>query len=328
MSFSESESISKKSTIRKVKEKVPEGKEKSESVGKRPWRQAVRHRAKRKRKAAEEETENTGSVIGSGCSTKKRKRNNKLGKKKRAKKRRQLNGDKEEEVGQSDAFPVDWGDNSPLTSMDASRFRFLNEQLCSQTSATSAELFQKDPDSFRLYHRGYKHQLSKWPVNPLDKIVLELGFLPPESVVADLGCGEAEIAKRMGGRFQVHSFDLVASNERVSVADMAELPLESESVDVCVYCLSLMGTNLAQFFREAHRVLKMHGKIKIAEITSRFRSFSTFMSAVQKMGFQMKRKKLISDGFFVMLTLEKVVEKITNKRPKDLRLKPFLYKKR
>ena len=72
-----------------------------------------------------------------------------------------------------------------------------------------------------------------------------------------MGCGEAELAERLGSKYKVHSFDLVSLNERVVVADMAKIPLARESVDVCVYCLSLMGTNLAHFFREAHRVLKM-----------------------------------------------------------------------
>ncbi|KAL3078988.1 hypothetical protein niasHS_014770 [Heterodera schachtii] len=328
----------KKRTItnRKEKEEAKREEEGSKRKRKRPWRQMVRNRARRERRAEEEstgedekeekESTNDENSVGEGEEEVTKKRKNKLGKEKRAKRRKVLG---ESEGTKSDGTEAEESDRSPLlTSVDASRFRFLNERLCSQTSASSAKLFEEDPDSFRLYHRGYRHQVSKWPVNPLEKIVLDLGSLPPGSVVADLGCGDAEIAKRLGERLRVHSFDLVASNERVLAADMADLPLESESVDVCVYCLSLMGTNLAQFFREAHRVLKTHGKIKIAEITSRLRGVSLFVLALEKMGFQLKRKKLIGDGFFVLMTFEKISEKMTNKRPKNLRLKPFLYKKR
>lgn len=35
-----------------------------------------------------------------------------------------------------------------------------------------------------------------------------------------------------------------------------QVPISSASVDVAVFCLSLMGTNLVDFLREAHRVLK------------------------------------------------------------------------
>ena len=35
-----------------------------------------------------------------------------------------------------------------------------------------------------------------------------------------------------------------------------QVPLETESVDMCVFCLSLMGTNVAEYLREANRILK------------------------------------------------------------------------
>jgi ribosomal RNA-processing protein 8 len=155
--------------------------------------------------------------------------------------------------------------------LDAARFRFVNEQLYTHPSTSAIQLFKEDPKAFEAYHRGFKQQvpyfrfndlnknfqLKKWPFNPLNSILLDLSSLPPGSVIADLGCGEAELAKHLGSIHKVHSFDLVSMNERVVVADMAKLPLERSTVDVCVYCLSLMGTNLAHFFREAHRVLKM-----------------------------------------------------------------------
>lgn len=54
----------------------------------------------------------------------------------------------------------------------------------------------------------------------------------------------------------MHSFDLVASNQNVVVCDMANVPLGNSSVDVVVFCLSLMGTNLRDYLFEASRVLK------------------------------------------------------------------------
>ncbi|KAL3123110.1 hypothetical protein niasHT_005043 [Heterodera trifolii] len=135
---------------------------------------------------------------------------------------------------------------------------------------------------------GTGHQVSKWPVNPLEKIVLDLGSLPPGSVVADLGCGDAEIAKRLGERLRVHSFDLVASNERVLAADMADLPLESESVDVCVYCLSLMGHKFGPILPRSSSTVK----IKIAEITSRLRGVSLFVLAFGKNGIPIETEEI------------------------------------
>lgn len=76
--------------------------------------------------------------------------------------------------------------------------------------------------------------------------------------------------------FEVHSFDLVSNgNPLVTACDMANVPLPVSSVDVGVFCLALMGTNIADFIREAHRVLRPDGILKIAEVRSRFESSMT-----------------------------------------------------
>lgn len=36
-----------------------------------------------------------------------------------------------------------------------------------------------------------------------------------------------------------------------------QVPLEDESVDVAVFCLALMGTNLREILEEANRVLRL-----------------------------------------------------------------------
>lgn len=37
---------------------------------------------------------------------------------------------------------------------------------------------------------------------------------------------------------------------------MKNVPLNPQSCDIVVFCLSLMGTNVADFLCEAHRVLR------------------------------------------------------------------------
>ncbi|KAL7473342.1 hypothetical protein ACHAXS_013789 [Conticribra weissflogii] len=121
-------------------------------------------------------------------------------------------------------------------------------------------------------------------------------------VIADFGCGDAKLAERLlsvqvpigsdrGGSveppskkrkkagqttsswcpFEVHSFDLVSGgNKLVTPSDMCNVPLPNESVDVGVYSLALMGTNVADFVREGWRVLKFGGCLRVAEVRSRF----------------------------------------------------------
>nr|XP_027208258.1 ribosomal RNA-processing protein 8-like [Penaeus vannamei] len=66
---------------------------------------------------------------------------------------------------------------------------------------------------------------------------------------------------------------------------MAHTPLKSGSVDVVVFCLSLMGTNIKDFVTEANRVLKHGGIMKVAEVESRFTKIDEFLSSVTRLGF-------------------------------------------
>ena len=64
-------------------------------------------------------------------------------------------------------------------------------------------------------------------------------------VIADFGCGEARLAQALSSTCkQIYSFDLVALNDKITVCDFSKTPLENESIDIAVFCLSLMGTNL------------------------------------------------------------------------------------
>ncbi|KAI6218364.1 Nucleolar GTP-binding protein 1 [Aphelenchoides fujianensis] len=211
--------------------------------------------------------------------------------------------------------------------LTAARFRFLNEQLYTTAANEANGIFGEDADSFLAYHRGYQNQVRKWPLNPLERIIADLTKMPAGTVIADMGCGEAQIAQRLARKqLTVHSFDLVAANEHVTACNIANTPLEDESVDVVVFCLSLMGTNLGLFFREANRILRMGGKLKIAEVSSRFRNVKKFIEAVEQMGFVCKNERNLTD-YFLLMNFQKN-GKVQQKRPTGLILDPCLYKKR
>jgi ribosomal RNA-processing protein 8 len=115
--------------------------------------------------------------------------------------------------------------------------------------------FDRDTDAFKAYHDGFRNQVAKWPINPLDTIIKFIKSRPADLVVADFGCGEANLAKSVKNK--VHSFDLVAADDDlVTQCDMKHVPLSNTSVDIAVFCLSLMGTNAVEFLCEAHRVLR------------------------------------------------------------------------
>lgn len=83
-----------------------------------------------------------------------------------------------------------------------------------------------------------------------------------------MGCGEARLGAIVSNK--VHSFDLVAANDSVVATDISHVPLANESVDIVVFCLSLMGTNFMDFLKEGMRILRPSGRLLIAEVQSRF----------------------------------------------------------
>ncbi|XGW27395.1 hypothetical protein V3C99_007752, partial [Haemonchus contortus] len=286
----------------------------------RPWRNKVRKQAKKAQKEAERAErakiiENTPIPVAESAVKKKKK-------KKRKKKKFVDSVEKLEEKAPSEESST----RESLEKLEAGRFRFLNEQLYTMTGSEAWEYFQEDPDAFRCYHNGFAEQVKKWPNHPLSNIISWLKTKPNGSVVFDMGCGEAKIAATLGDMHKVRSFDLVAVNDHVTACDMAHLPMEDLSADIVIFCLSLMGTNLADYIKETRRVLKLGGILKIAEVTSRFVNVKLFCDALCKLGFELTEKKRLND-YFIMLELRKV-EKVQNKRPFGLKLKPCLYKKR
>jgi len=213
--------------------------------------------------------------------------------------------------------------------LEGARFRSINEDLYTAPGDRSFEDFQKDPTKFHAYHQGYREQVLSWPYNPLDRIISWIKEKFPKAVVADMGCGEAKLAESVGNK--VHSFDLVAANERVTPCNIACVPLPDESVDIVVFCLSLMGTNFVDFLKEAHRILKMNGIIKIVEVRSRLedaKGIRKFTKFIKRMGFLVKPPQEMSDNkMFFEVECCKATRKLQSVEG-GLEMKPCQYKKR
>ncbi|XP_019943714.2 ribosomal RNA-processing protein 8 [Paralichthys olivaceus] len=209
--------------------------------------------------------------------------------------------------------------------LESARFRYINEVLYSTSSGDAKRMFKQDPQAFWIYHRGYTTQVQKWPANPVDAIISYIQLKSPSMVVADFGCGDCKIARSVENK--VHSFDLAAACELVTVCDMANVPLRDCSVDIAVFCLSLMGTNLADFLAEANRVLKMGGVLKIAEVASRFDNVRSFLTALANLGFKLVSKDTENTHFYSFECV-KSGNAPENVKKFGLQLKPCLYKKR
>ncbi|AOW07324.1 methyltransferase-domain-containing protein [Yarrowia lipolytica] len=237
-----------------------------------------------------------------------------------------------------------------------SRFRWINEQLYTVPSEEALKMITDNPEIFDEYHAGFRNQVQGWPENPVDtfvkrfterlnKPVCSPGGLPAHKrenkiVVADMGCGEAQLAldlskinfKKKGVNPQnknlvveTQSFDLKKANERVTVADVKNVPMEDNSADIVVFCLALMGTNFLDFIKEAMRILRPNGELWIAEIKSRFTDGQTdeFIKVLKSLSFF---HKLTDDEntHFVRFEFFKPTQEILAQRKKKVPKRKFI----
>ncbi|CAL1391709.1 unnamed protein product [Linum trigynum] len=212
-------------------------------------------------------------------------------------------------------------------------FRMLNETLYTCTGGEAFNYFKEDPSLFNMYHAGYQEQMAHWPEQPVNVIIKWLKDHNRSFVVADFGCGDARLAKNVKNK--VFSFDLISKDPSVIACDMSKTPLDSSTVDVAVFCLSLMGTDYPSYLNEAQRVLKPGGWLLIAEVKSRFDPITggadpnKFVKAISELGFTSVLKDF-SNKMFILFHFQKK-EKRESSKSKAIEwpeLKPCLYKRR
>lgn len=204
--------------------------------------------------------------------------------------------------------------------LKGAKFRILNEVLYrKKDKSIGSELFKK-------YHEGYEEQTKKWPFNPVTRIIKQVAKMDRNLVIADLGCGTAELAKKLP-KHTILSYDAVkpeGENDVVEV-DIRSLPLANESVDVAICCLSLMSENVSAYVAEVFRILKPGGIFKIVEIRSRLLKITGFTTPMAAHGFSLLAKDLESN-YFCFFDFKKTKRKMTSLPP--ITLKPCVYKKR
>lgn len=216
--------------------------------------------------------------------------------------------------------------------LSGGQFRMLNEKLYTCSGDDAVRLFAEDPGAFQCYHAGYQEQMQRWPHRPVEVIIEWLKARSKDLIVADFGCGDGRLAKCV--KNQVYSLDLVASNETIITCNMSHTPLSTSSVDVVVFCLSLMGTDYPNFLMEAHRVLKSRGWLLVAEVTSRFDPENggadpdDFIQALSTLGFALVSKDFSNQMFLIFQFVKQESKGVQMFHCNWPTLKPCIYKRR
>jgi hypothetical protein len=185
-------------------------------------------------------------------------------------------------------LPVDEPDVAQGRQRRYGDFSQLNRKWNGSRSDLTHERLQVNPEEWAHYHTLYREARRDWPVVPFEEMVRWCREREGK-VIGDFGCGEALLAQSVSDRHTVHSFDHVAINDEVVVCDMAHVPLDDDVLDVAIFSLSLMGSNLNDYLREAHRTLKLDGQLHIYEATSRFTDRDQFTIDLSRLGYDLAR---------------------------------------
>ncbi len=172
-------------------------------------------------------------------------------------------------------------------------------------SNTMHERFQKNKDEFIEYHRQREIAKREWQEDPVDRVAEIISDWSGRfNRIADMGCGMNKLKLVLSNR-EVQGFDHYSEDSSVIQSDMSNLKgiVSDESYDVAVFCLSLWGTNYDDYFVEAHRILRLDGRMIIVEPETkfgndeRFDSIENFINKIENYGFERKGNYVKRFGF-------------------------------
>ena len=166
-----------------------------------------------------------------------------------------------------------------------SNYQKLTQMMSSQKSTTTKEMFIKEPNLWHEYHnfrdfsfKGYDNQ-NEIPIN---KIIKYLETKSKHKLkILDLGCGRNLIKEHFANnnKFTIIGYDYVSYNGSIE-CDISNLPDEDESIKICVFSQSLMGSNWINYLVEGLRVLEYNGEMIISESVERYDSIKKYLIGI------------------------------------------------
>jgi len=81
--------------------------------------------------------------------------------------------------------------------------------------------------------------------------------------------------------------------------DISNLPLEEDSVDICILSLAMWGSNCEEYIKEANRILETDGKLYIIEPTKRWSENYDRYNIIEGKEASKMIKLLEDNGFYI-----------------------------
>ena len=153
----------------------------------------------------------------------------------------------------------------------------FHNKFCKMRSDNLAQHFQEYPNDFVEYHRVRDECFKAFEDEdiPCNRVIMELEKIKTKrggKHVVDMGCGTAKISQHFSkdNRFKFTNYDHVSINDSVEVCDISNMPLEDDSIEICIMSLALWGSNCEEYIQESHRVLETDGTLYIIDSTKRW----------------------------------------------------------
>jgi len=152
----------------------------------------------------------------------------------------------------------------------------LHQRYKTMNSQNLNNEFKENPDLWKKYHEISEKNEESFPTEgiPRNRIIQELTKIKTKRTkqVVDMGCGKGQISDHFknDARFNFMNYDHISENDRVISCDISNLPLEDDSVDICILSLAMWGSNCRDYITEASRILESNGQLYIIEPTKRW----------------------------------------------------------
>ena len=164
-----------------------------------------------------------------------------------------------------------------------SEYQEIGKKMSSQNSTNTNKMFQDNSELWFKYHdsrdfsfQGYEEQEEI----PINKIIKWLESKSERKLnILDLGCGRNKISNHFkdNTKFTITGYDHISHNGSIA-CDISKLPNDNESVNICIYSQSLMGSNWKDYIKEGKRVLAFNGVMIISESIDRYNVIKEYIT--------------------------------------------------
>ena len=202
-----------------------------------------------------------------------------------------------------------------------SEISVLHQKYKTMKSSNLQSEFRENPEKWHHYHQISEENEKSYPEEdiPRNRIIQELSKIKTKrtKMVIDMGCGKAHISEYFASdkRFQFINYDHIACNPSVTTCDISCLPLDEDSVEICILSLAMWGSNCKEYIQEANRILESNGKLYIIEATKRWseqddqgnilpeKEACKLKALLEENGFQIVEKSIEKFCLFVCIKL-------------------------